>query len=285
MKRNLTKTQKMAIYIGIVVLFFLLLFFYLFKLRGILAKDYFVNQSIHISDANQSPVFRVDKVLVYSSADAIDNTEEQSLKDLDISQFSDIAIYIDNKSYIKELTDENTVKSLRVDNIEIISDQQSGIKSLTYKNPLNYGIFKITDAAQVYTSTDNLIQCAPIDFNIAFKNEENPDYSTPTFYTDCSNAISLSFLNKNIVSHYSVPDNNNVAFNGSLLRQANVDLNSLTSKINFRISLTNNKNQEFIYNVKLDLKFDESSGIFANGYVFQGRDSSDGNENNFFKDV
>ena len=225
MKRNLTRVQKLIISIIIILVFISLIIFYLFKVRKIFSKEYFVNQAIQISDVNQVPVFKIDKILLYSNAGAIDNTESQSLKDIDISQFSDISIYIDNKSYIKELTNENTVKSLRIDNIEILSDEPSGVKSLTYKNPLNYGKFSISEAAQVYNSTDNLIQCAPIDYNI---------------------------------------------------------INSLASKVNFRIVITNNNNQEFIYNIKLDIKLEESTGIYENGYIFQEKNAADGKAYTFF---
>ena len=285
MKRNLTRTQKAVISVIIVIAFISLLIYYGLMLYHKLAEERFVNQSIQISDANQNPVFKIDKILLYNSANAIDNTEEKSLKDIDISQFTDIAIYIDNTSYIKELSQENTVKAVRVDKIELSSDQTSGIKSLTYKSPLDFAKFNISDAANVYTSTDNKIECAPIDYNISYKNEESPDYSNPTFYTDCSNAITLSYLNRNIVSHYSVTDNVNVPFTGALLKQANVDLTSLATLISFRVTITNNLNEDFVYNIKLNLSLDEQSGITTNGYSFQGRTSSEGKAFDFFKDI
>ena len=125
MKRKLTRTQKTLLSFLLILIFIALFFYYAFRVYQIFAKDLFVKQSIMISEANQKPVFKVNTVLLFNSANAIDNTAEHSLKDLDISQFSDIAIYIDNKAYIQELTQENTVKSLRIDNIEILSDQQS----------------------------------------------------------------------------------------------------------------------------------------------------------------
>lgn len=125
MKRKLTRTQKTLLSFLLILIFIALFFYYAFRVYQIFAKDFFVKQSIMISEANQKPVFKVNTVLLFNSANAIDNTAEHSLKDLDISQFSDIAIYIDNKAYIQELTQENTVKNLRIDNIEILSDQQS----------------------------------------------------------------------------------------------------------------------------------------------------------------
>ena len=50
---------------------------------------------VEISEENENSVFNIQKILVYSSATAVDNSEDQSLKDVSISQFSDISIYID----------------------------------------------------------------------------------------------------------------------------------------------------------------------------------------------
>ena len=284
MKRRFTRTQKTIFAVTIVIVFILLIFYYCVMIYRALSKDYFVKQAIQISDTNQDPVFKIDRVMLYSTANAIDNTEEKSLKDLDISQYTDIFIYINNTSYIQDYTAENTVKALKIDNIRIKSDQQTGIKSLTYKNPLDPAKFTITDAAKSYTSTDTNIQCAPIEYQVAYKNGENSDFSKPTFYTDCSNPITLSYLNRNIVTHYSLPDNNDLSLTGTLLKQAKVDLASLSTAISFNVTITNNQNENFVYNVKLNLVLDEDSGITTNGYAFQGRQSSEGNAYNFFKE-
>lgn len=279
--KYLSKQKKILIYTIIIVLFITLLFLYSFMIYSFFAKTNFVNQAVQISDKNQKPVFKIKKVLLYSSAGAIDNTEEKSLKDIDISQYSDIAIYLDNTSYIPELTQENTVKSLKISDIQLLYDQPFGIRSLTYKNPLDFAKFKISEAANIYTQQDT--KYAPIDYSILYENSENIDYSKPTFYTDCSDPITLSYLNKNISPHYSVPDNVNISLNGSLLKQSNIDLNLLTTAINFKITLTNNLDQIFIYNIKLNLAFTEDSGI-TNGYLFQGREAS-GKAYNFFKEI
>ena len=47
--------------------------------------------------------FEISKIINYSSAEAIDNSE--TLQDFDISQYSDFAIFIDNHSKIEELTE------------------------------------------------------------------------------------------------------------------------------------------------------------------------------------
>lgn len=243
------------------------------------SKNFFVDQAIQISDKNQNPVFKVQKVLLYGSANAVDNSENKDLKNLNISQYTDIAVYIDNKSYITDLTQENTVKEISVSDIQISKDTKSGIKSLTYKSPLNFGKFEITEAAELYSEGDT--KYAPIKYNVLYQNQNDINYDNPTFFTDCSNPITLSYLNKDIVTHYSLPDNSNVSFNGSLLRQANVDLSSLATTLSFNINIKNNLNESFIYNIKINLSF--GNDIY-NGYVFQGREAS-GSAYNFFKEI
>ena len=75
------------------------------------------------------------------------------------------------------------------------------------------------------------------------------------------------------------------SFNGLLLKHAKVDLVALNTAISFNVNITNNLNQTFIYNVKINLTFDENSEIVTNGYSFQGKESSEGKQYNFFKDV
>lgn len=285
MKRHFTKTQKTIFAIIVIIAFIAVLLYYGIMIYRLFEKEKFVNQAIQISDTNQDPVFRLREIRIFSSANAIDNTEEKSLKDLDISQFTDISIFIDNTSYIQDLTAENTIKSIKIDNIHLISDQPTGIKSLTYKDPNDLGKFTISDAANLYTSIDTDTQCAPIEYTAVYKNEENTDYSKPTFYTDCSNPITLSYLNRNVVSHYALPDNDNISFNGLLLKHAKVDLVALNTTISFNVNITNNLNENFVYNVKINLSFDENSEIVTNGYSFQGRESSDSKAYNFFKNI
>lgn len=275
---RMSKTKKTILAIILILVFLLLLLYYIFWIYSTISKNFFVDQAIEISDKNQKPVFKIQKIMLYSSAGAIDNSQDKSLKDLDISQFTDIAIYIDNTSYVTDLTQENTVKSIYISDISISKDNNIGIKSLTYKNPLNFAKFEITDAAKEYTAEDT--KYAPINYNVLYDNQTKADYIDPTFYTDCSDPITLTYINKDVSTHYSLPDNSNVTFNGALLKQANVSLNDLATDLSFNVNIINNQNESFIYNIKLNLKY--TSDIYA-GYMFQGKTTT-GNEFNFFKE-
>lgn len=277
MKKINIKNERLLFVILIISLFFVSILLYNLVFSVIFDRNAFANNMIQIADENEKSIFNIQRILLYSSANAIDNSENQSLQNMSISQFSDISIYIDNTSTVSELTNENTVKQLYIDNIEISSNADIGKKFLNYKNPLDFGKYKSIK------KPDN----DRIDFNILNTNEqnENNDYSTPTFYTDCSNPISLGYLNKDIVENYSVSDDiSSVSFNGKVLKDANVDLNDINYSLAFRINIVNNLNEKFMYNMKLNVNLNDDNGGIYNGYVYRGKDTS-GSEYNFFKEI
>lgn len=271
------KNVKFAFALLIILCFILLLLYYHFVLSVSLAKNNFANEMIAISDENENTIFSIQKILLYSNANAIDNSENQSLKDMSISQYTDLSIFIDNSLSTSELTDENTVKELYIDNIIIESKLDSGTKILNYKNPLNFGKFK-----DILLPTNNRI-----DFKIINTNQENENnnYDEPTFYTDCSNPITLGYLNKDILTNYSITDNSKtVSFNGKVLKEANINLDDINYTLNFTIHIVNNLNQSFSYDMKLDITLNDENGGIYNGYVYKGKTTS-GNEYRFFREI
>ena len=267
------KNVKLAFVILIILAIILLILYYNFVFSDAFAKNNFANQMIEIAEENESPIFTIQRILLYNSANAIDNSENQSLSNLSISQFTDISIYIDNSQTVSDLTDENTVKELYIDNIDITANSDMGTKILNYKNPLNFGKY------QDVLSPEN----DRIDFAIVNTNDENQNhnYDEPTFYTDCSNPISLGYLNKDILTNYSVSsDSSSVSFNGKVLQEANVNLQDINYTLSYTIHIVNNLNQKFAYNMKLNVDLD---GIY-DGYTYRGKNTS-GTEYQFFKEL
>ncbi len=277
MRKLKIKNERLVFTILIIILFAVFLLYYNLVFSVVFARNAFANEMIEIADENENAIFNIQKVLLYSSANAIDNSEDQSLKNMSICQYTDISIYIDSTSTISELTDENTIKQLYIDNIVASSNADIGTKILNYKNPLDFGKFKMIE-----TPENNRI-----DFNIVNTNSENEnnDYSKPTFYTDCSNPISLGYMNKDILTNYSVSqDANTVSFNGKVLKEANVNLEDINYTLTFKIHIVNNLNQKFVYNMKLNVGLNDDSGGIYNGYVFRGKNTA-GNEYRFFKEI
>ena len=276
-KKYKIKNERLAFAILIIVSFIVFLLYHNLVFSVVLARNAFANEMISIADENENAIFTIQKILLYSNANAIDNSEDQSLKDMSICQYSDISIYIDNTATISELTDENTIKQLYIDNIVTTSNADMGTKILNYKNPLEFGKFKMLESP-----ANNRI-----DFNIINTNSENEnnDYSNPTFYTDCSNPISLGYLNKDILKNYSVSkDSNTVTFNGKVLKEANINLDDINYTLTFKIHIVNNLNQKFVYNMKLDVNLDDANGGIYNGYIYKGKNTN-GNEYKFFKEI
>lgn len=253
------------------------LLYYNLVFSVVFARNSFANEMIELSDENENSIFTIQKIILYSSANAIDNSEDQSLKDMSINQFTDISIYLDNTNISSELTNENTIKELYIDNIVVTSNADMGTKILNYKNPLDFGKYKTIKEPE-----NNRI-----DFNIVNTNSENEnhDYSNPTFYTDCSNPISLGYMNQDILTNYAISqDANTISFNGKVLEEANIKLEDINYTLTFKIHIVNNLNQKFVYNMKLDVNLEDDNGGIYNGYIYKGKTVS-GNEYRFFKEI
>lgn len=267
------KNVKLAFVLLIIVAIAVLLLYYIFVFSNLVSRHNFANQMVEISDENEQTVFSIQKIMLYSSANAVDNSENQSLNNMSISQFSDISLYIDNSKISSDLTDENTIKELYIDNISLSTQSENGTKILNYKNPLNFGKYQNVEQA-----SNNRI-----DFKIINTNQENEsnNYDEPTFYSDCSNPISLGYLNKDLLTNYSISDNSKtISFNGKVLKEANVNLDEIQPTLNFTIHIVNNLGEKFAYNMKLNI---DLTGIY-DGYSFKGKNTS-GTEYNFFKEI
>ena len=267
------KNVKLAFVILIILAIVVLLLYYNFVFSTAFSRNNYANQMEEIAEENKSPIFSIQRIVLYNSANAVDNSENQSLSNVAISQYTDISIYLDNAQTISDLTDENTVKELYIDNISMTTKSENGQKLLNYKNPLNFGKY------QDITKPEN----DRIDFNIVNTNEENENhnYDEPTFYTDCSNPISLGYLNKDLLTNYSVSDSSkSISFNGKVLQEANVNLDDINATLNFTIHIVNNLDQKFSYNMKIDIGLD---GIY-DGYTYRAKNTS-GTDYQFFKEL
>ena len=235
---------------------------------GTLARD---GATLIIEDTNGSGTY------VYGGSFRIDKSENESLQDLSIFQYSDIAITLDNTSTVYDITNENTIKELYIDNISISTGSDKGNQYVMYKNPLDFAKYK-----EIKKSDSD-----KIEYNIVNTNEQNnsTDYSTPTFYADCSNPISLEYMNQNIITNYAASsDSNTISFNGKVLQEAGIDLNDINYTLNFTINIVNNLNEKFICPVRLKVDLSGDDGGIYKGYKYENTSGS-GYEYNFIKIV
>lgn len=265
----MNKEKKALIFIILLIL--LLIVLITCGVKFIILELYYRNNDTkyaeEVYERNKKTVFRISKIITYSGADAIDNSD--NLQDFNISQYSDLAISIDNQYEIKELTEENTIKELYIDNFKIVLPQKIGAnQDLYYKNPYNMGKYRKLDYNKIEER---------LDYDIIYNNNENSQefYNSPVFYTDCSNPISLSYINDNIYTNYSVSKNSSISYDGRVLKDIDIDLKDITPQISFTIHIKNNLNEDFICNVKLDINFENDEGSIYSGYFVEIKEGFD----------
>ena len=277
MKKIKIKHEKLLLAV-LIILLILSILGYAYIFYTSYARDEFFQTSLKIANQNQNSVFRISRILLYSSGNAIDNSYNKSLQNLSICQYTDIALTIDNTSYISDLTTTNTVKELYIDNIEITTNAQKGSPYLNYKDLNSFATFNLLDVPEN----------GRIDFNIIHTNEQNEsaDYSTPTFCGDCSNPIFLGYINRDIVENFSVDDQvNSLSFNGKLLGQAGVNLDEISYVLNFDIHIKNYDDDNFTYHATINVNLNDSDGTLNSGYLYESRNTTTGSEYDFFKEI
>ena len=277
MKKIRIKHHKTVLTIFILLLCILSFLYYDLIFKTSYAKDEFSSQVEKVAEQNENPIFKIQKILIYSSANAIDKSENESLQDLSILQYSDIAITIDNTSTVYDLTNENTVKNLYIDNISITTGSDKGQQYVNYKSAFDFAKYKEIEE----------LDGDKIEYKIVSTNDENnnTDYAQPTFYADCSNPITLEYMNQDIITNYAASsDSNTISFNGKVLQEAGIDLKDINYTLNFTIHIVNNLNEEFICPVRLKVDLSGNDGGIYKGEKNENISVS-GYEYNFIKIV
>ncbi len=252
------KNKKVFVIIVVFVILLIILFLYIKIINKYRNNNIFAKQSEKYSEELSNPVFRIEKILIYSDANIEDLSKNENLSDINISQFTDFAIYIDNKSKTSQLTAENTINNIYIDNITI-SALPLGTQKVSYKS-----IDNLCKYEKIDKSTNR------IDYEIIHKNSEKNNNSSNSFYTDCSEPLIVSYTNENIVEHKDVSNaQEKLSLDGSILKYLGIELESLNYQISFRINIENNLGENFFYNCKLDINLDSEDGGIYTGYIMQ----------------
>lgn len=246
------KHIKIVIVVSILIFIVLISIFLFNTIRNYSSKHVDTKDEPVLSLTTDSNIFNVSSIQIYSSANALNNSETQKdYWDLNLFQFSDLAITIDNHVSIDGLTQKNTVKDLYIDNISYPSMPDKGHPVFYYKEPDFLGIGVINE--------ENLINDR-LDFNVISSNKN--DVKEPTFYADCSNPILFSSVNQDIVSNFVIRNTNSaVTFDGDLLLDANILLSNIEYSISFSIHIINELDEEYICNLEIPIKLSDDNDI------------------------
>lgn len=251
--------------------------------------------------------FSIDKIYLYSSANAINNTTKKSIWDLNVYQYTDIALYLSSNSSNEK---QNTIKELYIDNVKFDSIN-TGTPNLYYKNLFDFGRFDLIkknvisdrlnykvlppveisegdkDNLNTNTSTNELNEISDTSVNISNEVLENSlnntintevpivgaeviDYAKPEIYSDCSVPITLEYTNL-IKSNYLVSTiEKPIIYDGSLLKRAGIDLTSIACDLSFKVHIKNNLDESYVANVKLSIPLKDdiaSSTIYTGSFT------------------
>lgn len=236
-------------------------------------KIYYANKEFaenvsELSKLNARTIFSIDRMYLYSSADATSKETTKPIWDLDIYQFTDIALYINNRDE-EGITYENTIKSLTIDDIKF-NNLKSGNPKLYYKNVNEFAKLEIKDENEI---KENL------SFNII--NSGDADYSNPVLYSNCQNPITLEYVNSNMKEETKISDiTTPLTYDGSLLKKGGILLSQMKCTISFKITIINYYNQKFISTVYIDIPLEDT---LNNTSIYDGKMIKNIENTNMFK--
>lgn len=260
MKETNRKILKIISILIVLIIVCIIIYFSFFQ--DLFIKNNLEKDSMTFSELNKNIPFSLKKVILFSSATAEGDSVNQQLC-LNISQYCDIGIYLN------KLQDENiSIFSLYIDNIDMTSPEIG--TSYLYKK-------RIPDLGKCSFDENNVINDA-VSFNI-IDSTTDLNYDNYELYSNSSSPISLGFYNKNIKTNF-FPDNPEIYYNGTLLKEASIPISSLKCRISFRINIITNLNEHYICNMSLDIPFEDDKGsIYETGYITK---ELDGNQLNTF---
>ena len=251
-KPNNTREKIMAIIVLLIIFAIMLAY----TIVSIVTNIKFAKEINNFSKLNSETTFSIDKIYMYSGANAESNSTDKAVWDLNIHQYTNIAIYINNRSE-QELNYANSIKEMYIENVRF-TGLKSGEPTLQFMDINNFG--KYVDEEE-NTITDKL------EYKVL--NDGDINYSEAEIYADCSNPIVLQYIDKNIKKNEIISDTSSeLKFDGELLRKTNIPLDSIKCNLAFDIIIINNYDQKFIANVYIDIPLEDTE---TGNSIYEGK--------------
>lgn len=290
-KEKIKKTEnkkliKQIIFsILIIILIIILIFLFNQVYNKLRRKKNFESDVASFSEKNEKTIFSINKIVFFSSCDSKNKTSSQTNFTIEnLYAYTDIAIFLNNdsiqeneKNQNKEEntnteennveidaenskeknTAENTLKNVKITNIKFTKQPELGIGNLYYKN--------VNDFAKSEINENNKIE-NELQFETTSASEA--DLSKPVLYNNCANPITLSYVNQNIKTDYTMTDTQNpITYNGKLLKRCGVLVKSINTSISFDIEIENNKNHKFRTTVYFDIPYENEDKSINDGSI------------------
>ena len=249
----------------------------LFIILNWLGRNKFTDEITNF--ANKSSIFSLSRIYCYSSASGINNTEGKAMWDINVSQYTDIALGLSinnvNNDLTNNLSDSNlqvvdaspkySVSRIYIDNISF-SNNNTGTLSLSYIPILNFGLLSNEDL------TEAISQQNTINFNIVDDKEILLNNITiePSIDKNLILPITLRYLNSNIKTNYTITNiDEKLSFDGNILKRASIPLSSIKNEVTFTIHIITKSGEEYMYPIHLQIPLqneDNSKNIYDGSY-------------------
>lgn len=239
-----------------------ILFFIVFVLAYLLFQKYvlkinFEKDILPFANKNSKTVFEINKIVLFSNCDAKNKTSSSTNFTIEnLYQYTDMAIFISN-STTEEKTLENTFKKVSISNINYNILPELGEPKLYFKGLNQFATSNLVDENEIVGN---------LDFTITSEDEANLDI--PTLYNNLANPITLSYINQNIKSDYTITDvSMPITYDGSLLKRCNIELASIACNFSFDIYITNNLDEEFKCTVYINIPLETEEKSIYDGNI------------------
>ena len=242
----------------IIALIIILVFLFNQVYNKLKRKKNFESDVASFSEKNEKTVFSIDKIVFFSSCDSKNKTSSQTNFTIEnLYAYTDIAIFLNNDNLHENDTTENTLKNVKITNIKFTKKPELGTGNLYYKN--------VNDFAKSEINENNKIE-NELQFETTSASET--DLSKPVLYNNCANPITLSYVNQNIKTDYTMTDTQNpITYNGKLLKRCGVSVKSINTSISFDIEIENNKNHKFRTTVYFDIPYENEEKSINDGSI------------------
>ncbi len=203
-----------------------------------------------VSTTKTTSLISAQKVICYSSAYGENNEESDGRWDLDLSQYTDMAIYLDV---------QDNISSMYIDNISF-SNSDFGNLSLCYLPSEDFAKSPFTNNKSDTNDKDSNLNTNNISNNVQ-SNISNMPQVQDRIDLPLSTPITLRYLNYHLKENCLIMDiDNPLTFDGSILKRGKVTISSLKNTVSFTLHLINNSGKEFTYPMSIPINLENDAG-------------------------
>lgn len=249
--------KKIIFYSLLIFLIIIFVILVIITVNTISIKRISSNFIEEIVNAEYGSPFSINKIVFFSSANCSTNINANSSFTInDLYQYTDIAIFINNNSE-GTFTAENTLKTVKLSNIEFSLMPSVGDPSLYYKNINDFTL-------NIYDSNNKIEN----ELEFIASSDEEVDFSQPILFNNCANPITLCYVNSNIKSNYTLSDSiSNISYDGNLLKNCSITLNSIACKLSMLVTITNNLDEVYSCPIILTIPLSTENETIYDGSI------------------